>query len=104
MNKRQHDKIKRLEEYTKHENEYNKKMAIVVGVAPVIAEFLEDLNEVLPEFFSKAPAKALDDMINKMYYMKSDVNKGELADEHNAITEWFRKNCKALEFFKAEDE
>jgi hypothetical protein len=104
MNKRTLEKIARLEKYRANEDEYNKMMAIVVGVAPVLAEFLEDLNEVLPEFFSKAPAKALNDMVNKMYYMKSEVSRGELADEHNAITEWFRKNCKALEFFKAYSE
>jgi hypothetical protein len=75
---------------------YNKLIAETMTMQPLFLENFEELNEVLPEFFTTDLLKKLEMFSNSLYYKQSDEDLSELADEQiqntKELREFFNKS------------
>lgn len=70
---------------------YNKLIAETMTMQPLFLENFEELNEVLPEFFTTDLLKKLEMFSNSLYYKQSDEDLSELADEQIQNTKELRE-------------
>ncbi len=69
---------------------YNKLIAETMTMQPLFLENFEELNEVLPEFFTTDLLKKLEMFSNSLYYKQSDEDLSGLADEQIQNTKELR--------------
>jgi hypothetical protein len=70
---------------------YNKLIAETMTMQPLFLENFEELNEVLPEFFTTDLLKKLEMFSNSLYYKQSDEDLAGLADEQIQNTKELRE-------------
>ena len=75
---------------------YNKLIAETMTMQPLFLENFEELNEVLPEFFTTDLLKKLEMFSNSLYYKQSDDDLAGVADEQvqntKDLREFFNKS------------
>ncbi len=75
---------------------YNKLIAETMTMQPLFLENFEELNEVLPEFFTTDLLKKLEMFSNSLYWSKSSDDLADVANEQiqNAkeLREFFNKS------------
>jgi hypothetical protein len=70
---------------------YNKLIAETMTMQPLFLENFEELNEVLPEFFTTDLLKKLEMFSNSLYYKQSDEDLSGVADEQIQNTKELRE-------------
>ena len=75
---------------------YNKLIAETMTMQPLFLENFEELNDVLPEFFTTDLLKKLEMFSNSLYYKQSDQDLSGVADEQvqntKELREFFNKS------------
>lgn len=99
--KRQLEKEMRKREYLSNKHSYDVKACVVAGCLPVFIEYLEDLNKVFPEHYTKEVIKVLNQNIDSIFYKCPEDEKTEVAEQMNKITlsfeDWIENNFKDAE-------
>jgi hypothetical protein len=72
----------RNEEFANNKDYYESLIGIVVTWTPLFIEYYEELNNVMPEFFTNDVIKVLERNANSLYWKNSNEDKAELAQEH----------------------
>ena len=72
----------RNKEFAKNKDYYESLIAIVVTLTPLYLEYFEELNNVMPEFFTNDVVKVVEKNANSLYWKNSKEDKAELAQEH----------------------
>ena len=72
----------RNKEFAKNKEYYESLIGIVVTLTPLYIEYYEELNNVMPEFFTNDVIKVLERNANSLYWKNSKEDKAELAQEH----------------------
>jgi hypothetical protein len=94
MNKKEKRKIDNLERkrlYEANKEYYNHRIAVVMTTTPLFLEHFEELNEIMPQFFTTNVLKTIEQFSNSLYYKQSNENLGSVADEQINNTEELRK-------------
>lgn len=81
----------RVIKYKQNEDYYNHRISTVCTMTPLFLEHFEELNEVIPEFFTSDVLKKIEQFSNSLYYKKSDVDLASVADEQISNVEELRK-------------
>lgn len=99
--KRQLAREYRKQMYLEDKHSYDVKACVVAGCLPVFIEYLEDLNKVFPEHYTKEVIKVLNQNINSIFYKCPIEEKVEVAEQMNKITlsfeDWIENNFKDAE-------
>jgi hypothetical protein len=92
MTKKQIITAKKIREhkYSQNLNYYHHRIATVMTMCPLFIEHYEELNEVLPEFFTTDLLKKLEMFSNSLYYKESKEDLSSVADEQINNTEELR--------------
>jgi hypothetical protein len=72
----------RNKEFSKNKDYYDSLMGIIVTWTPLYLEYFEELNNVMPEFFTNDVIKVVERNANSLYWKNSKEDKAELAQEH----------------------
>ena len=72
----------RNKEFANNKDYYESLIAIVVTWTPLFIEYYEELNSVMPEFFTNDVIKVLERNANSLYWKNSIEDKLQLAQEH----------------------
>jgi hypothetical protein len=72
----------RNKEFAKNKDYYDSLMGIIVTWTPLYLEYFEELNNVMPEFFTNDVIKVVERNANSLYWRNSKEDKAELAQEH----------------------
>ena len=72
----------RNQEFAKNKDYYESLIGIVVTLTPLYLEYFEELNNVMPEFFTNDVIKVIERNANSLYWKNSNESKLELAQEH----------------------
>ena len=72
----------RNKEFANNKDYYESLIGIVVTWTPLFIEYFEELNSVMPEFFTNDVIKVLERNANSLYWKNSSEDKAELAQEH----------------------
>jgi len=72
----------RNKEFAKNKDYYDSLMGIIVTWTPLYLEYFEELNNVMPEFFTNDVIKVVERNANSLYWKNSKEDKAELAQEH----------------------
>ena len=72
----------RNKEFAKNKDYYESLIGIVVTLTPLYLEYFEELNSVMPEFFTNDVVKVVEKNANSLYWKNSKEDKAELAQEH----------------------
>jgi hypothetical protein len=94
MNKKliaKHQREARNKEFANNKDYYESLIGIVVTWTPLFIEYFEELNSVMPEFFTNDVIKVLERNANSLYWKNSSEDKAELAQEHVDNLKEFRK-------------
>ena len=83
--------IKRELEYRNNLDYYNHRIATIMTMTPLFLEHFEELNKVMPQFFTTNVLKTIEQFSNSLYYKQSNENLGSVADEQVANVEKLRK-------------
>ena len=81
----------REHKYLQNLNYYHHRIATIMTMTPLFIEHYEELNEVLPEFFTTDLLKKLEMFSNSLYYKESQEDLGSVADEQINNTEELRE-------------
>ena len=76
--------------YLADKKHYDKLIGIIVTWTPLFIEYYEELNSVMPEFFTNDVLKVLEKNANSLYYKNSNEDKDQLAQEHTDNLKEFR--------------
>ena len=93
MKKKQAQLAKKLREHKYASNlaYYHHRIATTMTMCPLFLEHYEELNEVLPEFFTTDLLKKLEMFSNSLYYKESQEDLASVGDEQINNTEELRK-------------
>jgi hypothetical protein len=93
MTKKQAQLAKKLREhkYVSNLTYYHHRIATVMTMCPLFLEHYEELNEVLPEFFTTDLLKKLEMFSNSLYFKESHEDLGSVGDEQVSNVEELRK-------------
>jgi len=83
--------LKRQAEYEANKDYYNHRIATVCTMTPLFLEHFEELNEVMPQFFTTNVLKTIEQFSNSLYYKQSNEDLGSVGDEQVANVEELRK-------------
>jgi len=83
--------LKRQSEYEANKDYYNHRIATVCTMTPLFLEHFEELNEVMPQFFTTNVLKTIEQFSNSLYYKQSNEDLGSVGDEQVANVEELRK-------------
>ena len=81
----------RNKEFANNKDYYESLIGIVVTWTPLFIEYFEELNSVMPEFFTNDVINVLERNANSLYWKNSSEDKAELAQEHVDNLNEFRK-------------
>jgi len=76
--------------YLEDKKHYDKLIGIIVTWTPLFIEYFEELNSVMPEFFTNDVIKVLERNANSLYWKNSNEDKDQLAQEHTDNLKEFR--------------
>ena len=76
--------------YLADKNHYDKLIGIIVTWTPLFIEYFEELNSVMPEFFTNDVIKVLERNANSLYWKNNEEDKDQLAQEHTDNLKEFR--------------
>ena len=76
--------------YLSDKNHYDKLIGIIVTWIPLFVEYYEELNSVMPEFFTNDVIKVLERNANSLYWKNNEEDKDQLAQEHTDNLKEFR--------------
>jgi hypothetical protein len=94
MNKKLKSKIEhqiRQRKFDVRKDFYNHRIGSTMTMIPLFLEYFEDLNEVIPEFYTMDVLKKLEQFSNSLYYKQSSVDLVDVADEQISNVEQLRK-------------
>ena len=94
MNKKLKSKIEaqiRQRKFEARKDFYNHRIGTTMTIIPLFLEYFEDLNEVIPEFYTTDVLKKLEQFSNSLYYKKSSVDLVGVANEQISNVEQLRK-------------
>lgn len=93
MNKQQSkiEALKRQSDYIANKEYYNHRIATIMTITPLFLEHFEELNEVMPQFFTSSVLKTIEQFSNSLYYKQSSEDLGAVGDEQVANVEELRK-------------
>jgi hypothetical protein len=94
MNKKLKSKIEaqiRQRKFEARKDFYNHRIGTTMTMIPLFLEYFEDLNEVIPEFFTTDVLKKLEQFSNSLYYKQSSEDLASVGDEQVANVEELRK-------------
>jgi hypothetical protein len=83
--------LKRQSDYIANKDYYNHRIATIMSMTPLFLEHFEELNEVMPQFFTTNVLKTIEQFSNSLYYKQSNENLSSVADEQINNTEELRK-------------
>ena len=83
--------IKRELEYRNNKDYYSHRIATIMTMTPLFLEHFEELNKVMPQFFTSNTLKTIEQFSNSLYYKQSNEDLGSVADEQINNTEELRK-------------
>ena len=83
--------LKRQSDYIANKEYYNHRIATIMTMTPLFLEHFEELNEVMPQFFTSSVLKTIEQFSNSLYYKQSQEDLGSVADEQINNTEELRK-------------
>ena len=86
----------RNKEFAKNKDYYESLIGIIVTWTPLYIEYFEELNNVMPEFFTNDIVKVLERNANSLYWKNSKEDKAELAQEHTDNLKEFRAMTEAI--------
>ena len=93
MNKKLKSKIEaqiRQKKFETKKDYYNHIIGVTMTIIPLFLEYFEDLNEVIPEFYTSDVLKKLEQFSNSLYYKQSSVDLVDVADEQISNVEELR--------------
>ena len=76
--------------YLSDKKHYDKLIGIIVTWIPLFVEYYEELNSVMPEFFTNDVIKVLERNANSLYWKNNEEDKDQLAQEHTDNLKEFR--------------
>jgi hypothetical protein len=76
--------------YLSDKKHYDKLIGIIVTWTPLFIEYYEELNSVMPEFFTNDVIKVLERNANSLYWKNNEEDKDQLAQEHTDNLKEFR--------------
>jgi len=76
--------------YLADKKHYDKLIGIIVTWTPLFVEYYEELNSVMPEFFTNDVIKVLERNANSLYWKNNEEDKDQLAQEHTDNLKEFR--------------
>ena len=94
MNKKLKSKIEaqiRQRKFESRKEYYNHRIGTTMTMIPLFLEYFEDLNEVIPEFYTTDVLKKLEQFSNSLYYKQSSVDLVGVANEQISNVEQLRK-------------
>lgn len=94
MNKKIKSKIEaqiRQRKFEVRKEYYNHRIGTTMTIIPLLLEYFDDLNEVLPEFYTTDVLKKLEQFSNSLYYKQSSIDLIGVADEQISNVEELRK-------------
>ena len=83
--------LKRQSDYIANKEYYNHRIATIMTMTPLFLEHFEELNDVMPQFFTSSVLKTIEQFSNSLYYKQSNEDLGSVADEQINNTEELRK-------------
>ena len=83
--------LKRQAEYEADKEYYNHRIATIMTMIPLFLEHFEELNEIMPHFFTTNVLKTIEQFSNSLYYKQSNEDLGSVGDEQVANVEELRK-------------
>jgi hypothetical protein len=83
--------LKRQSDYIANKEYYNHRIATIMTMTPLFLEHFEELNDVMPQFFTSSVLKTIEQFSNSLYYKQSQEDLGSVADEQINNTEELRK-------------
>lgn len=83
--------LKRQADYIANKEYYNHRIATIMTMTPLFLEHFEELNEVMPQFFTSSVLKTIEQFSNSLYYKQSNEDLASVADEQVNNTEELRK-------------
>ena len=89
-NRKAHNLAMRLK-YEANKEYYNHRIATVCTMTPLFLEHFEELNEIMPEFFTNSVLKTIEQFSNSLYYHNSGTDLASVGDEQIANVEELRK-------------
>ena len=81
----------RNKEFAKNKDYYESLIGIIVTWTPLYLEYFEELNNVMPEFFTTDVVKVVEKNANSLYWKNSKEDTSDLAQEHTDNLSEFRK-------------
>jgi hypothetical protein len=81
----------RQSKYEHNKDYFNHRIATIMTMTPLFLEHFEELNEIMPQFFTSNVLKTIEQFSNSLYYKQSNENLGSVADEQINNTEELRK-------------
>ena len=72
----------RNKEFAKNKEYYESLIGVIVTWTPLYLEYFEELNSVMPEFFTNDVIKVVERNANSLYWKNSKEDKAGLAQEH----------------------
>jgi len=93
MNKQQakQEALKRELKYRNNLEYYNHRIATIMTMTPLFLEHFEELNEIMPPFFTTNVLKTIEQFSNSFYYKQSSEDLASVGDEQVANVEELRK-------------
>jgi len=83
--------LKRQADYIANKEYYNHRIATIMTMTPLFLEHFEELNEVMPQFFTSSVLKTIEQFSNSLYWKQSNEDLASVGDEQVANTETLRK-------------
>jgi hypothetical protein len=83
--------LKRQSDYIANKDYYNHRIATIMTMTPLFLEHFEELNEIMPQFFTTNVLKTIEQFSNSLYYKQSNENLASVGDEQVANVEELRK-------------
>jgi hypothetical protein len=83
--------LKRQSDYIANKDYYNHRIATIMTMTPLFLEHFEELNEIMPQFFTSNVLKTIEQFSNSLYWKQSQEDLCSVADEQINNTEELRK-------------
>ena len=83
--------LKRQSKYEHNKDYFNHRIATIMTMTPLFLEHFEELNEIMPQFFTGNVLKTIEQFSNSLYYKQSNENLASVGDEQVANVEELRK-------------
>ena len=83
--------LKRQSDYIANKDYYSHRIATIMTMTPLFLEHFEEMNKVMPQFFTNNVLKTIEQFSNSLYYKQSSEDLASVGDEQVANVEELRK-------------